>query len=300
MPGAPRRVAVEIEQRREARRLAADDGERQRQSERAGAHHRLRRAADGDPDRQLLLVGTRIDAAVVDRRAQAARPADRFAVAQLEQQVELFGKQRVVVAEIVAEQRERFDEGAAPRHDLGAPARQQVERRELLEHADRIVRREHRHRAGQLDLLGAFGGRGKNHRRRRGGVVGAVMLAEAEHVEADLVGKLDLFDQVAQPLMRADVAGAFFRADVGEGVETEFHIDILVGERFAAGRGSGLRCAARQSRPGEQCISDLLHRGLALALACIFSTPVMASGRLNLAARRVCKRRDMTAREWIC
>ena len=55
------------------------------------------------------------------------------------------------------------------------------------------------------------------------------MLAEAEHVEADLVGKLDLLDQVAQPLMRADVAGTFFRADVGEGVETEFHIDILVG-----------------------------------------------------------------------
>ena len=74
-----------------------------------------------------------------------------------------------------------------------------------------------------LILLGAFGGRGENHRRRRGGVVGAVMLAQAEHVEADLVGKLDLFDQVAQPLMRADVAGALFRADVGKSIETEFH-----------------------------------------------------------------------------
>ena len=28
------------------------------------------------------------------------------------------------------------------------------------------------------------------------------MLADAEHVEADLVGQLDLFDQVAQPLRR--------------------------------------------------------------------------------------------------
>ena len=102
-------------------------------------------------------IGTRIDAAVVDRRAQAAGPGDRFAVAQLQQQVELFGEQRVVVAEIVAEQREGFDEGAAPRHDLGAAAGKQVERRELLEHPHRIVRRQHRHRAGQLDLLGPLG-----------------------------------------------------------------------------------------------------------------------------------------------
>ena len=59
-----------------------------------------------------------------------------------------------------------------------------------------------------LMLLRAFGRRGKDHRRRRGGVVGPVMLAEPEHVEPDLVGKLDLLDQVAQPLMRADVRRA--------------------------------------------------------------------------------------------
>ena len=34
--------------------------------------------------------------------------------------------------------------------------------------------------------------------------VGPVMLADAEHVEADLVGELDLLDQVAQPPVRAD------------------------------------------------------------------------------------------------
>ena len=32
--------------------------------------------------------------------------------------------------------------------------------------------------------------------------------------------------------MRADVAGTWLRADVGEGVETEFHVDILVGMTF--------------------------------------------------------------------
>ena len=49
---APRRLPIELEQRREARRLAADDGERQRQPEHARARDGLRRAADRDPDRQ--------------------------------------------------------------------------------------------------------------------------------------------------------------------------------------------------------------------------------------------------------
>ena len=56
-----------------------------------------------------------------------------------EQQVELLGEQLVVVVEVVAEQREGLDERAAPGHDLGAPARQQIERRELLIDPHRIV-----------------------------------------------------------------------------------------------------------------------------------------------------------------
>ncbi|ESZ01076.1 hypothetical protein X738_05595 [Mesorhizobium sp. LNHC209A00] len=49
-----------------------------------------------------------------------------------------------------------------------------------------------------------------------------MVFAEAEDVEPDLVGEFDLLDQVAQPLMRADGARTRLRADVGEGVETEF------------------------------------------------------------------------------
>ena len=41
-------------------------------------------------------------------------------------------------------------------------------------------------------------------RRRRDGEVGAVVLADREDVEADLVGELGLLDQVAQPLAHAD------------------------------------------------------------------------------------------------
>ena len=131
----------------------------------------------------------------------------RSLVAQRQQQVELLGEQLVVVLEVVAEQREGLDERAAPGHDLGAAAGEQVERRELLEDADRIVGGQHGDGAGQPDALGARGRRRQRDGGRRGGVVGAVMLADTEHVEPDLVGQLDLLDQVAQPLVRADGAG---------------------------------------------------------------------------------------------
>ena len=75
--GRPLRAAsaVQLGERREPLRQAADDRERHRQPEHAGAHRRLGRAADGDPDRQRVLHGPRVDAAVVDRRAVTARPA---------------------------------------------------------------------------------------------------------------------------------------------------------------------------------------------------------------------------------
>ena len=119
-----------------------------------------------------------------------------------QQQLELLGEELVVVGEVVAEERERLDERAAPGHDLGAPAGEQVERRELLEDADRVVRAEHADGARQPDPLRARGGRREHDRRRRDGEVGPVVLADAEDVEADLVGELDLLDQVAQPLRR--------------------------------------------------------------------------------------------------
>ena len=80
-----------------------------------------------------------------------ARPGDPLAVADLQQQLELLGEQLVVVVEVVAEQREGLDERAAPGHDLGPAAGEEVERGEFLEDAHRIVRGEHGDRAGQPD-----------------------------------------------------------------------------------------------------------------------------------------------------
>ena len=125
---------------------------------------------------------------------------DALGVAQREQQVELLGEQRVVVVEVVAEERERLDERAPPGHDLRAAAGQQVERREVLEDAHGIVGAEHGDRAREPDAARALGGGREDDGRRGHGEVGAMVLADPEDVEADLVGELDLLDQVAHPL----------------------------------------------------------------------------------------------------
>ena len=123
-------------------------------------------------------------------------------LAQLEQQLELLGEQLVVVVEVVAEQGEGLDERAAPGHDLGAPARQQVDLGELLKDAHRVIGAEYGHRARQADPLGLHRDRRQHHRRRGHEEVRAVMLADREHVEPELVGELGLLDQVAHALLR--------------------------------------------------------------------------------------------------
>jgi hypothetical protein len=117
-----------------------------------GPRGRRRGAPDRDPHRQRVLDRPRVDAEA--RRAAAgasAAPGHPLLLAQLQQQLQLLGEERVVVIQVVAEERKRLDEGAAPRHDLRAPAGEQVQRGELLEDAHRVVRAEHRHRAGQAD-----------------------------------------------------------------------------------------------------------------------------------------------------
>ena len=109
-------------------------------------------------------------------------------------------------------------------HDLGAAAGEEVERRELLEDAHRVVGRDHVHGARQADPLRPLGGGREHDRRRRDREVGPVVLADAEDVEPDPVGELDLLDQVAQPLLRPDLpTGGRVRRELRERVDTEFH-----------------------------------------------------------------------------
>ena len=143
----------------------------------------------------------------------------RLGVADREQQLELLGEQLVVVVEVVAEQRERLGERAAAGHDLGASAREQVDLGELLEDPHRIVGAEHGDRAREPDPLGPHRDRGQHDGRRRDEEVGAVVLADREHVEPQLVGELGLLHQVAHPLLGGDA-----RREVGEGGESKFHV----------------------------------------------------------------------------
>ena len=159
-----------------------------------------------------------MDAEILQRRPMPPRPADPLACAQPQEQIELLREQLVVVVQIVAEERERLDERAAASHDLDAPAREQVERGELLEHAHRIVRAQHGDRAGETDAPGARGRPGQHHSGRGDREVRPVVLAHAEHVEPHLVGELDLREQLAQRLLRRKAG-----ADRGERVDADLH-----------------------------------------------------------------------------
>jgi hypothetical protein len=159
----------------------------------------------------------------VQRRPQPSRPVDARRGADLEQQLELLGVQLVVVVEVVPEEREGLDERASAGHDLGPAAGQQVKLGKLLEDPHRIVRAEHGDRTRETDALGLDRDRGQRDRRRGDQEVGTVVLADGEHVEAQLVGQHCLLDQVAHPLLGGDPG-----AQIGEGGESKFHVGIQI------------------------------------------------------------------------
>ena len=139
-PSAATRFAVELHQRTEAARIPTNNCHHQRQSKQAGTRERLRGATNSEPDRQRILHGPRIDALAVQRWPEFAGPGDPLVGAQHQQEVQLLSEQRVVVLEVVAEQRERLDRGAATDDHLRSPFGDQVNGRELLEQAHRVRR----------------------------------------------------------------------------------------------------------------------------------------------------------------
>ena len=137
---------------------------------------------------------------------------------------ELLLEQRVVVLQVVSEERERLDERAAPGHDLGPASGEQVQGGELLEHAHRIVGAEDVDGAGEADAVCALRPGSKDDGGCRDDIVRSVVLTDAEDVQPDPVGELDLLDEVAQPLLDADqLAGARVGCHLAEGVDAELH-----------------------------------------------------------------------------
>src|SRR3977135_553325 len=84
-------LAVTIDQRPEAVRLAADDRDHQGQPEGAGANKGSWRASDSEPDGQRLLQRARVNALASQGRAVLARPMDMRGLADLQKEIEFLG-----------------------------------------------------------------------------------------------------------------------------------------------------------------------------------------------------------------
>ena len=94
----------------------------------------------------------------------------------------------------------------------------------MLEDPHRLVGAEYGDGAGESNALCAFGGRGEDDGGRGGDVVGAVMFADAEDVEANLVGEFDFLYEIADALRGAGLpAGLWVVCGVDEGIDAQFH-----------------------------------------------------------------------------
>jgi hypothetical protein len=100
----------------------------------------LRAAANPDPGFERTVFDRRKDALIGEWRACLALPGDRIVLEDRGKQIELFVKQRLVVGEIVTEQREGLGERATAEDDFGAAAGDRVERRKSLKNPDRVFR----------------------------------------------------------------------------------------------------------------------------------------------------------------
>src|SRR6267143_4905581 len=117
--GLPAGLPIEIDQWSEAPRLAADDRDHQRKTERAGADERLGRAADAQPDRQRILQRPGVHTLSGQRSAVLAGPVHMLVLTDVQQQLELLFEQRVVVVQAEAEEWECVDERSATDDHLG-------------------------------------------------------------------------------------------------------------------------------------------------------------------------------------
>ncbi len=146
------------------------------------------------------MLDRRIDELVLERRADRALPVHRLLRQERSEEVELLLEELFVLAQVEAEEREGLGEGAAAEDDLGAPVRGGIDRREALEDADRIIRTQHGDgRAERMRLVRARHA-GEHGLRRGDGEIGTVMLADADEIDADLIGQHGFLDEVADHL----------------------------------------------------------------------------------------------------
>ena len=167
---------------------------------------------------------------------------------QLREQVELLLEQLLVLAQVEAEQREGFRERAAAEDHLGAAIGYGIEGRKALEHTNRIVGAQHRHRRTEPDSPGTSRNCRQHHLGRGDREVGAVVFAEADEVDPKLVGQHRLFDEVADHLRVRQRRAAGVIGNVAKGIEPKFERCRHVSYPILAGLGASRRDCANLSQ----------------------------------------------------
>ncbi len=94
------------------------------------------------------------DIGVLEGCPRGAAPGHGLLLEQFGEERDLLLEQHVVVVQVVAEEGERFREGATPEDDLGPAIRECVHGRKPLEHADWIVGAQHSYTGSEMDTVG--------------------------------------------------------------------------------------------------------------------------------------------------
>src|SRR5699024_2554673 len=126
-------TAIQLGEWGEALRRPSDDRKFKPHAIFCSADGRVRRAADRNPGGQTVrVIGRGEDRVVFEGCALSPGPGDRLFATEMVEEVEFFVEQDFVIGQIVAEQREGFDKGAAAQRDLSAASGDTVQRGEAL------------------------------------------------------------------------------------------------------------------------------------------------------------------------
>jgi hypothetical protein len=175
---------------------------------------------------ESVAIWSRINALAGQSRPVFGRPMHVLAFANLQQQIEFIGEECVMVLQSKAKEREGFD-GRSPAHDhFGASVRQEIDRGEILKDPHRIGSAQDGDGAGQANALRS-GSRGAENDCGSGvQELPTVVFTDAKRIQTDLIGVLDLLDQIAQTLLWTHRATAVVKGG-REAVNTYLHQHVL-------------------------------------------------------------------------
>jgi hypothetical protein len=123
-------------------------------------------------------------------------------LADLQEQIEFLGEQRVVILQPETKERKRLDGRTAAHDHFRASSRQQIERCEALKYPYRVGGAQNRDSAGETDTVRSCRRCSENDRGSGIEELPTVMFPDAKAVQARLIGVYDLFDKLLQTVLR--------------------------------------------------------------------------------------------------